>query len=107
MWNLTSFHLETVLMSVQDRCIVCVKHTIGSQIILDAPDGTPRWGGSSESSVYLNIVLILMQNRRTACVKHTIGLKIAVDAPDGTPSGVGHVESLFFTFGDSVSVGEW
>jgi hypothetical protein len=48
-----------------------------------------------------------MQDRRTACVKHTIGLKIAVDAPDGTPSGVGHVESLFFTFGDSVSVGEW
>ena len=27
---------------VQDRCTVCVKHTIGSEIILDAPDGTPR-----------------------------------------------------------------
>ena len=25
-----------------DRCIVCAKHTIGSEIILDAPDGTPR-----------------------------------------------------------------
>ena len=33
-------HLEMVL--VQDRCTVCVKLTIGSEIILDAPDGTPR-----------------------------------------------------------------
>ena len=26
----------------QDRCMVCVERTIGSDIILDAPDGTPR-----------------------------------------------------------------
>jgi hypothetical protein len=25
-----------------DRYMVCMKHTIGSEIILDAPDGTPR-----------------------------------------------------------------
>ena len=25
-----------------DRCTVCVERTIGSDIILDAPDGTPR-----------------------------------------------------------------
>jgi hypothetical protein len=24
------------------RCTVCAKHTTGSEIILDAPDGTPR-----------------------------------------------------------------
>ena len=42
MWNLTSFSLDIVLVSVQDRCTVCAKHTIGSEIILDAPDGTPR-----------------------------------------------------------------
>jgi hypothetical protein len=29
-------------MSVQDRCMVCTKLTIGSEIILDTPDGTPR-----------------------------------------------------------------
>jgi hypothetical protein len=34
--------LETVLLSVQDRCMVCTKRTIGSEIILDAFDGTPR-----------------------------------------------------------------
>ena len=37
MWNLTSFRLETVLVSVQDRCMVCAICTIGLQIILDAP----------------------------------------------------------------------
>jgi hypothetical protein len=26
----------------QDRCAVCVKRTIGLEIVLDAPDGTPR-----------------------------------------------------------------
>ena len=40
MSNLVSVHLEMVLASVQDRCTVCAKRTIGSGIILDAPDGT-------------------------------------------------------------------
>jgi hypothetical protein len=35
-------NLETVLVSVQDRCMVCAKRTIGLEIILDAHDGTPR-----------------------------------------------------------------
>jgi hypothetical protein len=30
MWNLVSICFETVLASVQDRCLVCVKRTIGS-----------------------------------------------------------------------------
>ena len=38
--NLSSFHLEVVLESVQDWCVVCTRHTIGSEIILDALDGT-------------------------------------------------------------------
>jgi hypothetical protein len=33
-------HLEMVFVSVQDRCTVCAKRTIGSEIILDVPDGT-------------------------------------------------------------------
>ena len=41
-WNLASFRLETVLVSVQDRCMVCARRTIGSEIVLDAPDGTTR-----------------------------------------------------------------
>jgi hypothetical protein len=42
MWNLVSVCLETVLVSLQYRCTVCAKRTIGSEIILDAPDHTPR-----------------------------------------------------------------
>ena len=34
------FHLEIVLVSVQDRCIVCARCTIGLEIILDIADGT-------------------------------------------------------------------
>ena len=33
--------LETVLASMQYSCMLCVEHTIASEIGLDAPDGTP------------------------------------------------------------------
>jgi hypothetical protein len=42
MSNFVSVHLETVLVSMQDRCTVCAKYTIGSVIVLDAPNVTPR-----------------------------------------------------------------
>ena len=42
MSNLISIRLEMVLVSMQDRCMVCAKRTIGSEIVLDTPDGTPR-----------------------------------------------------------------
>jgi hypothetical protein len=42
MWNLVLLCLEIVLVSVLDRYRVCAKHTVGSEIILDAPNGTPR-----------------------------------------------------------------
>jgi hypothetical protein len=42
MWNLVLVRLKMVLASVQDRCPVYAKHTIWSEIILDAPVGTPR-----------------------------------------------------------------
>ena len=61
LWNLVLVHLEIVLVSVQDRCTVCAKNTIGSKIILVEP------------------------------------VELLGD--------VGHVESHFFLFGDSVSVG--
>ena len=36
------FFLETLLVSVQDRCKFCAKCTISLEIVLDVPDGTPR-----------------------------------------------------------------
>jgi hypothetical protein len=34
--------LEIVLTLIQDRCTVCAERTVGSEIVLDAPDGSPR-----------------------------------------------------------------
>jgi hypothetical protein len=48
-WNLVSIRLETVLVSVQYRCTVCAKRTIGSEIVLNAPDISPRRVGHVES----------------------------------------------------------
>jgi hypothetical protein len=42
MVNLVLVRLEMVLVSVQDRCTVCTKRTIGLEIILDEVDITPR-----------------------------------------------------------------
>jgi hypothetical protein len=40
MWNLSSFRLETVLVSVQVSCLVCSKCTMGLEMVLEALDGT-------------------------------------------------------------------
>jgi hypothetical protein len=42
MWNPISVCLVMVLVSEQDRCMVCAKRTIGLEIVLDEADGTPR-----------------------------------------------------------------
>ena len=57
MLNHVSVRLEMVLESVQDRCMVCAKHTIGSDIVLDAPDDV---GHVESCSVRLEMVLVLM-----------------------------------------------
>ena len=49
MWNVTCFRLETVLVSVQDRCMVYARRTIGSEIVLDAPVGMLGYVGHVEA----------------------------------------------------------
>jgi hypothetical protein len=41
-WMHDSVRLVIVLILTQDRCTVCAERTIGSEIVLDAPDVTPR-----------------------------------------------------------------
>ena len=36
-WNPISVRLEIVLISTQDRSTICDEHTIGLEIVLDAP----------------------------------------------------------------------
>ena len=40
-----SVHLEVVLVSAQDRRMVCAECTSGMEIILGTPDGTPSLQG--------------------------------------------------------------
>ena len=37
LWNLVLDRLERVLVSVEDRCTVCAKRTIGSDIVFNVP----------------------------------------------------------------------
>jgi hypothetical protein len=83
MMNLVSVRLEAVLVSVQDRCMVCTKRTTALEIILDEANGNPRW---NLIFVYSMMVLVSEQDRCTVCAKCTIGLEIVLDTPDGTPS---------------------
>jgi hypothetical protein len=41
-WMLVSVCLEIVLILMQDRFTICAESTIGSKIVLDTPDRTPR-----------------------------------------------------------------
>jgi hypothetical protein len=34
--------LGIVLVLMQDWCTVCVEHTVGSKIVTEVPDGTPK-----------------------------------------------------------------
>ena len=43
---------DILLILTQYRCTVCVERTNGSEIILDAPNGTPRLCGSLESHFF-------------------------------------------------------
>jgi hypothetical protein len=73
-------------VSVQHRCTVCAKRTIGPEIILEGLDGTTRCRGSRGGSIHLVWgVLILMQDRCTVCVERTTGSEIVLDTPDGSP----------------------
>ena len=57
--------------------------------------------------VYLEIELILAQDRCTVCIETNIGSEIICMHPMELLGDVGHVESLFFLFRGSVSVGAW
>ena len=41
-WMFVLVYMEIVLILTQDRCTVWAECTIGLEIVLDAPVGTPR-----------------------------------------------------------------
>jgi hypothetical protein len=48
-WKLGSVCLEIVQLLMQEWCTVCVERTVGLEIVIQAPDGTPRCVGHVES----------------------------------------------------------
>ena len=83
MWNLASFYLETVLVLVQDRCVVCARHTIGSENCFGRTRCYHyvmrlRW---KLILTLLEIVLILAQDRCTVCVERIVGSAIIFVTP--------------------------
>ena len=48
-WKVDLVYLEIVLILTQHKCTVYAERTIGSEIVLDAPDGTPCDVGHVES----------------------------------------------------------
>ena len=69
-----SVHLEMVLVSVQDRCKVYAKRTIGSETILDAP--VVLLGDEAQVQARFSLFrdsTSLIQDRCTVCVERIIG----------------------------------
>jgi hypothetical protein len=62
MWNLILVHLETVLVSVQDRSMVCAKHTIGSE------------------SFWMHLVILLGDEAQVECQFSPLGDSANLDA---------------------------
>jgi hypothetical protein len=74
-------------VSMQDKCTVCAKHSIGSEIVSNTPNGTLGYELNWKFVlVSLEIVLILTKDRCTVCAERIIGSEIILDAPDGTPT---------------------
>jgi hypothetical protein len=61
--------------------------------------------GHVESPFHLEIVLVSVQDRCMVSVECTIGVEIILDDLMELLGDMGPMESLFFLFGDSVSVG--
>ena len=86
-WNLILVRLEIVLVSVQDRCMVCTLwyHRLRNYF------GRTQWYSWVTRLkwnlifVCLEIVLILTQDWCMVCAERAIGFKNVLDTPDGTP----------------------
>jgi hypothetical protein len=86
MWNLILVCLEIMLVSVQDRCMVCTKRTIGMKsfwthlvrLLGDEAQVDARFGPFVDSAT-------LMQDWCMICVERTVGSKIVLEAPNETP----------------------
>jgi hypothetical protein len=80
-WKLILVCLKIALILTQDRCTVCIEHTIGSKIVLHVLLGEEAQVEASFGP--FRDVLVSLQDRCMVCAERTIGLEIILDAPNG------------------------
>ena len=107
MSNLVSVRLEIVLVSVQDRCTVCAKRTIGLDIIFNAPmvllvDEAQLEARFSPCGDSFNLDARLVRGLRR--MYNRLGDRFGRTRWNSLLD-VGHVKSHFGLLGDSVGVG--
>ena len=85
-WKLISVRFKIVLILTQDRWMVCVERTIGSESFRMHPmQLLGEWVMSNLVLIRLDMVLVSVQDRCTVCAKHTISSEIVLKALDGSP----------------------
>ena len=75
---------------------VCAKHTIGSEIVLDTPDGL--LGDEAEVEAHFDPFgdsANLDTHSCNVCAERTLGSEIILDTPNGTPRRRGSSGSSF------------
>jgi hypothetical protein len=94
-----------VLILTQDRCAVCDKRTVGSEIVLNAPDGSlDEWVKWNLVSIRLEIVLVSEQYRCIVCVERTIASELFWTHPTIFLGDDAQVEACLSPFGDSANL---
>jgi hypothetical protein len=81
-------------MSIQDRCTICGEHVVVKEIILGLPDGTPRWHGSSGSSLQFARIAPNIPRAKNLFWQHSMDLR----------GDLGQMEARFGPFGYSVNL---
>jgi hypothetical protein len=106
MWNLVLVRLETLLVSVQDRCMVCAKRTIGSKIIflIHRVELLGDVGHLESCFSLLEMLLVLVQDSCTVYAECTIGSKILLDTLNALVGDEAQVEARFGPFRDSANL---
>ena len=85
LWDLASFHLETLLLLVQDWCMVYARSLTNKSFWMNSMVRPVDETQVEACFGHSDMVLILTQDRCTVCIERTIGSAILLDAPDGTP----------------------
>ena len=105
-WNLVSVCLETVLVSVQDRCTVSALwyHSLRNHFGRIRWNTVVTWVKWNLVSVCLETVLAFVQDRCMVCAKHTIGSEIVLDTMMVLLCIKAQVDARFGLFGHSAKL---